>query len=558
MTRALPESLAALVEAGAAEAIASVATALSAVAETAFDAPPVPAEVDAVVELVRSGSVGPRAWADACHAALLGRGPGVGTHATPWRLADWLVVALAAPAEGRVLDPACGTGHLLVAEALRQPRPPESWLGVDICSGRAAATQVALWLAHERRGRPADYAGVRAADALLEDEPAGGAEGERAPGLVLANPPFASVRELARRLGPAYVARLRERYPRLRGSFDLYVPFLLRLATCAAAGARFGVILPATFWSAAYAAPARDALAAHVMAVHRVRGRDLFEGAAVTTHVLLGAASVAGRVALFETALDGVAAVSHPEGEVARELLARPGYPTPARQWSAAATVPLGDVAEVTAGTPGYHAAAIAAGLREATAEGDVEDVRPFVVTRSVEPYRLALGDVRFQRRRWRLPVLRLSVLTPGKRALFTRPKVVVAGVSRRLEAARDPEGVALGVGVYAVIPHGVATEIVLALLNSLTISDWYRHRFLGRELSGGYFAVNVAHLAAVPVPRAWVGEGAAAEVARVVQLVREREACVGGRSGEAAGIEAEIEACVGRALGIRVGGAET
>jgi hypothetical protein len=240
--------------------------------------------------------------------------------------------------------------------------------------------------------------------------------------------------------------------------------------------------------------------------------------------------------------------ITRPEGREATARLGGVGFPG-ARSRVIGATVPLGELALVTAGTPGYQAAAVAEGLRERGEEAQwpaaEEPALPFVVTSSIDPYRLRLGPVRYQRRRWHAPELRLGVLTPGKRALFERPKVLVAGVSRRLEAARDATGVALGVGVYAIVPRALPFEPLLALLNSASLAEWYRHRFLGRELSGGYFAVNAAHLAAIPVPRAWVeGRG---ELERVVALVRAREACDGGAGGAA--LEAELERIVAALL---------
>jgi hypothetical protein len=149
-------------------------------------------------------------------------------------------------------------------------------------------------------------------------------------------------------------------------------------------------------------------------------------------------------------------------------------------------------------------------------------------------------------RRRFRRPVLPVSVLTEGKSRLFRSPKVLVAGISRRLRAARDDRGRALGVGVYAIEPQGIPVELVLAILNADVTSTWYRARFLGRELSGGYFGVNCSQLRAVPVPLEWTqGRG---ESSRIVELVRRREATA--NAGEAGLLDERIEAAVGRALG--------
>ena len=119
-------------------------------------------------------------------------------------------------------------------------------------------------------------------------------------------------------------------------------------------------------------------------------------------------------------------------------------------------------------------------------------------------------------------------------------------GVVKRLAAALDSEGVAMGVGVYAVIPTDIRPELVLALLNSETISSWYRAHFRGRELSGGYFGVNCNHLRAVPVAAGWRGKGGSS-AAEIVELVRRR--LVPGNASQHAELDRRIDVLVERAL---------
>jgi len=163
----------------------------------------------------------------------------------------------------------------------------------------------------------------------------------------------------------------------------------------------------------------------------------------------------------------------------------------------------------------------MAAQLREADDPLSVEHLR-FVVSRCISSYRVEPGPLTFMKRRFQAPVVAVSELTPLKRRLFTQPKLLVSGVSRRLAAARDHRGLALGVGVYAVLPHAIASEIALALLNSPSVTHWYRQQFPGAELSGGYLGVNCPHLCAIPVPIQWIqGDGTTDQV---IALVRQRE----------------------------------
>ena len=118
-------------------------------------------------------------------------------------------------------------------------------------------------------------------------------------------------------------------------------------------------------------------------------------------------------------------------------------------------TRPLGTLARLHSGTTGFQAAALA---RELTGEppGVVSTGRGeyfrFVVSGNIDRYRICWGRARFMKRTLIHPVLAREspVLSDGKRRLFCGPKIVIAGMTQRIEAAWDPGGLALGVQVFA------------------------------------------------------------------------------------------------------------
>jgi hypothetical protein len=90
--------------------------------------------------------------------------------------------------------------------------------------------------------------------------------------------------------------------------------------------------------------------------------------------------------------------------------------------------------------------------------------------------------------------------LTESKRELFRSPKIVIAGMARRLETAFDPGGLALGVQVYAAVKSTEDARYLLALLNSKLLSFLFRIRFRAKQLSGGYLAINKSQLGRLPI----------------------------------------------------------
>jgi hypothetical protein len=91
-------------------------------------------------------------------------------------------------------------------------------------------------------------------------------------------------------------------------------------------------------------------------------------------------------------------------------------------------------------------------------------------------------------------------VLTSGKRALFAGPKLVVAGMARRLEVVYDPGGLALGVQVYAASEITIDPHFLIGLLNSKLMSFLFSIRYQAKHLSSGYLTINKGQLQELPI----------------------------------------------------------
>jgi hypothetical protein len=166
----------------------------------------------------------------------------------------------------------------------------------------------------------------------------------------------------------------------------------------------------------------------------------------------------------------------------------------------------LGDLCALHSGTTGFAAQEIAAELGESCSTRI--DAFPFITSGNIDRYRLQLGDVRYMKRTFRNPVLRCDsdLLTPAKRRLFAEPKIVIAGMSRRLEAAWHAGPLALGVQVFAAAECTIDPLYLLALLNSRLLSHLFRTRFAAKQLGGGYLSINKGQLSQLPIA---VGEPA-------------------------------------------------
>jgi hypothetical protein len=93
-----------------------------------------------------------------------------------------------------------------------------------------------------------------------------------------------------------------------------------------------------------------------------------------------------------------------------------------------------------------------------------------------------------------------VSIVTEGKWMLFKNPKIIIAGMVTRLEAAFDDVGFALGVNVFTFTDYKVSPFFLLSLLNSAYLTEVYRTKFESKHLAGGFLAINKGQLEQIPI----------------------------------------------------------
>lgn len=441
-----------------------------------------------------------------------------GVFYTPVEIAEWIVAQTYEPllrqwhgeqAPPKLLDPACGAGvflqaaiaalhdrclQLQLSKTDQQLAITQAIFGIDI---DAATVQTA------RQQTKLPASNLRCADALAESA-LGSFD------VVVGNPPYVSIRELARSQTPEYVADLRERFQTARGNFDLYVLFIERALQLLKPGGRLGLIVPNKWATLDYASKLREKLLRETSLEQIVDLSTLrvFPQAGTYPQIILlqrGPAAAEHRVrishvtdfAAFERSdLNKIsrwitqATLQHRAFVLGNEI----------RVEDRIATLPLESIATLHSGASGYSAKLLAAELQESTADSDA--AVDFIVSGNIDRYAIHLGDVRFLNQTWQRPrlSLRSAAITAAKARLYREPKIVLSGMSRRLEAAYDEQGCALGVQVYAAAETKVDPFYVLGVLNSKLLSYLFRERFGAKCLAGGYLSVNKGQLAQLPV----------------------------------------------------------
>lgn len=355
---------------------------------------------------------------------------------------------------------------------------------------------------------------------------------------VIGNPPYVNIRRLTVSRSAGVKRYLRTHYQCARGAYDLYVLFLELAFRVLRPGGLCGLIVPNKLAGLTYAGPCR-ALLSEQTTIRRIVDLSqwrVFPDAGVYPYIIIWQK----QPPVAEHRIAVVQATSEAELEADRGAwYVRQSALSAAAGWhlhgtldieSRVATRPLQALARLHSGTTGFQAAALAG---ELTGESSSAVCLPrgeyfrFVVSGNIDRYRICWGRARFMKRTWIQPVLSSasSALTDGKRQLFRGPKIVIAGMTRRIEAAWDPGGLALGVQVYAAADLGEDRRYVLGLLNSKLLSFLFRARFRAKQLSGGFLAINKSQLDQLPIRIVQPQDRAAVQIRqRVVRSVQRLE----------------------------------
>jgi adenine-specific DNA-methyltransferase len=427
--------------------------------------------------------------------------PEIAEQIVEWTLVPLIEKQRAVKSNLRTLDPSCGAGEFLMAAYRRlaatvgEEAARSALWGIDIDASAVAVAR--------KRLKALDPAfpmeQIIVADALHRSAvPAGSFDA------VVGNPPYINIRQLSKTQSREQMDALRATYATALGNFDLYVLFIERAMELLKPGGRCGLIIPGQWATLDYARACRELLLAEttIEKVINLSDSRAFANASVYPHVVVYQKRVASAVHVVQVG----GATGEPPA-----LVPQAGLNANAFQFLATLdvesrieTAKLGDLAMIRCGTAGYAAQKIASRIVDQPpgASENGSNQLDFVTSGNIDRYRIQTGNVRYLNRHYVRPKLEMTApeLTADKRRLFASRKIVIAGMSRRLEAAWDQTGLALGVQVFAVSDWQVDPYYLLAVLNSKLLSYLFATRFAAKRLGGGYLAINKGQLAQLPI----------------------------------------------------------
>jgi len=334
--------------------------------------------------------------------------------------------------------------------------------------------------------------------------------------IVIQNPPYINIRTLTTALDMPDKIALEKHYRSARRGYDLYVLFVELSLLVTHGGGVFCLIMPNKIQVSGYAEAIREILIKeteirHLVDVSNVR---VFKESSVYPNILLGVNRHPNdpRVEIGSGFMEAeqITAQNYYFSTNQRSFLSSPSYVLHLTRSDVNAllemlirdTKELGMVCNLQAGTTGFSASNIANCLCEGQAKRGKS--LPFIVTGNIDPYLIMPGNVLYMKRKYENPFLRYDAryVTDGKWALFSSPKIVIAGMTKIIEAAYDPIGYALGVNVYAATDFDIDYRYILALLNSTLMTFIFKSMFQAKHLAGGYLAINKGQLTKLPIKK--------------------------------------------------------
>jgi hypothetical protein len=154
----------------------------------------------------------------------------------------------------------------------------------------------------------------------------------------------------------------------------------------------------------------------------------------------------------------------------------------------------------------------------------DFSGLFPLINSGTIDRYHILWGvkPLKYLGDRYSHPVVRghdLSAHFPRRYAQAIAPKIIVAGMTKRLECVADPQGILLaGKSTSIIRPHRLPLFYLLGLLNSTLMHRVMSQQFGSNSLQGGYLRVGPPQLKTLPIALPSIELGH-----RLVQLVKRR-----------------------------------
>ncbi|GHQ20823.1 type II restriction endonuclease Eco57I subunit R [Helicobacter pylori] len=300
---------------------------------------------------------------------------------------------------------------------------------------------------------------------------------------IIGNPPYINTRELSKN-NSITKEKYRQIYREVSGSYDIFILFILmglRLQKVS----NFAWIIPNKFTSTEYGRPIFEKLKSEnkIKSIVDVSYIKTFESASVYPILLIGKNNSVYSEYYIESQDD----LSDNNLKERTLSIANLRFITMAQYGL-----------KFQSGTTGFEAQKIFSYIQS----GSQQDSIPFAVSGSIDKYVCDTSRVPYMRKCFKYPHISIKVpVAKTKIDFWTNEKIVIAGMTKVIEAYYTKTPLALGVGIYAIYDFcGINPLLILGVLNSSFMSWYARENFKDKHMSGGYLGLNKGNLEKLPM----------------------------------------------------------
>ncbi|GAA8328320.1 class I SAM-dependent DNA methyltransferase [Helicobacter pylori] len=300
---------------------------------------------------------------------------------------------------------------------------------------------------------------------------------------IIGNPPYINTRELSKN-NSVTKEKYRQIYREVSGSYDIFILFILmglRLQKVS----NFAWIIPNKFTSTEYGRPIFEKLKSEnkIKSIVDVSYIKTFESASVYPILLIGKNNSVYSEYYIESQDD----LSDNNLKERTLSIANLRFITMAQYGL-----------KFQSGTTGFEAQKIFSYIKS----GYQQDSIPFAVSGSVDKYVCDTSRVPYMKKCFKYPHISVKVpVAKTKIDFWINEKIVIAGMTKIIEAYYTKTPLALGVGIYAIYDFcGINPLLILGVLNSSFMSWYARENFKDKHMSGGYLGLNKGNLEKLPM----------------------------------------------------------
>jgi hypothetical protein len=301
--------------------------------------------------------------------------------------------------------------------------------------------------------------------------------------IVIGNPPYISAVSMARSLEEKQYYK--KKFPEAIGSYDIYILFLLRTLDLISRSGNYCWIIPNKFLIADYASLTKKKLLSNGLILSiDVSTFEVFKNTSVYPIIILGSKFKNRYKDFQELLLDNYTDLEAKKFRIPFVLKEHKTF--------ADFNIKFGS------GATGFEASILKSLISSVKNNNSI----PFVVSGGIDKYSFSNTNIRFMGTKFSKAYIKFSnKIAKSKWIFWNSPKIVIAGMTKEIEAVFVKKALALGVGTYAIYSwNDFNPKYLTGLLNSKYLSFYVQTKFKDKHLSGGYLAINKSTLEKLPL----------------------------------------------------------